>query len=107
MKLKRQKRMSIIRQTIAISEDLGRAGKGSQTFMVEMDLRGFTLFGYLVESLEGIACHSRAEGKSAMLIDVLDSQLSSWREFLACWDSFQITQASSTSGTMVWAQPSL
>jgi hypothetical protein len=46
------------------------------------------LFGFLLESVEGLGTHTRVESMDALDIQVPESQLGEFEEFLSYWQAF-------------------
>jgi hypothetical protein len=61
------------------------AGKSSVRYLVELDQSDFCLFGFLLDSVEGLASHSGAPSGQGLVITVPCSQQKDWESFLASW----------------------
>lgn len=61
---------------------------GFSTYQIAMDPAGFQLFGYLLESVEGLGTHSRGDEPNQLTIMTPNAQQLEWERFLDLWNEF-------------------
>lgn len=54
------------------------------------------LFGFLLDSVEGLASHSRVEDSLLLEISLTDGQFDEFQTWLGFWDQFRINEADLT-----------
>ncbi|GEM_PF-3319600 len=61
----------------------------SQLYLINLDQRDFQLFAWLLDSVEGLGCHSCTGRVSELRIAVPASQQEEWEQFIAAWREFR------------------
>lgn len=56
---------------------------------LEIPLAEQRLFGFLLDSVEGLATHSRIEGYAALSRQLMDGREAEFQSFLQAWERFR------------------